>query len=157
MRTAFLLLALFFLTACGGNADAPGKGDEASGGAAAEGGLTQSQLENGIGPVDNVSLAAVDDALVAEGEQIFKTKCSACHKMDARYVGPPLEDVLERRTAAFVMNMMLNPEEMLQKHPEARAMLAEYMTPMPDQQLSEGDARAVVEYLRVAGEGAGAD
>lgn len=143
-----MFIALLLLAACGGNADQ--SGGESADGAVTEGELTQSQLENGIGPVESVSLGAVDDALAAQGEEIFRTKCSACHKMDERYVGPPMNDIVENRTPAYVMNMMLNPEEMLQRHPEARAKLAEYMTPMPNQQLSENDARAVLEYLRVA-------
>ncbi|MEX1054621.1 MAG: c-type cytochrome, partial [Rhodothermales bacterium] len=72
----------------------------------------------------------------------------ACHKMDERYVGPALGDVTERRAPAYIMNMMLNPEEMIQKHPEVKALLAQYLTPMPNQQLTEADARAVLEYLR---------
>ena len=47
------------------------------------------------------------------------------------------------------MNMMLNPDEMVRKHPEARALLAEFMAPMPNQNVTEADARALVEYLRV--------
>jgi hypothetical protein len=46
------------------------------------------------------------------------------------------------------MNMILNPAEMVEKHPEARKLLAEFMTPMPDQNLTQDDARAVLEYLR---------
>jgi cytochrome c len=37
---------------------------------------------------------------------------------------------------------------MVQKHPIVRQMLAEYYTPMPFQNLTEQDARAVLEYLR---------
>ncbi|MEX0599778.1 MAG: cytochrome c [Rhodothermales bacterium] len=146
MRITTLFIFLLLFAACGGNADQ--SGGEATNGAATEGGLTQSQLENGIGPVESVDLGAIDEALAAQGEEIFRTKCSACHKMDERYVGPPMEDIVENRTPAYIMNMMLNPEEMLQKHPEARAMLGEYMTPMPNQQLTEDDARGVLEYLR---------
>jgi hypothetical protein len=68
--------------------------------------------------------------------------------MEDRYVGPALGTVLSKRTPVYVMNMMLNPEEMVKKHPEAQAMLAQFMTPMPNQNLTEDDARAVLEYLR---------
>jgi hypothetical protein len=68
--------------------------------------------------------------------------------MDERYVGPPLRDVLRRRSATFVMNMILDPEAMYTRHPEVKQLLGEYMTQMPDQQLTPEDARAVVEYLR---------
>lgn len=114
-------------------------------------GLTADQLENGIGPIRSVDLGPPDATLADAGEAIFQTKCSACHKMDSRYVGPALRDVLSRRSPAFVMNMMLNPAEMVEKHPEVKALLAQFLTPMPNQNLTEEDARAVLEYLRVQG------
>jgi cytochrome c len=147
---ALLLACTTLIAACGG-------GDESEApdaGAAQAGGLTQEQLEKGIGPAESVSLGAIDEALAERGEEIFTMKCTACHKLDERYVGPPLNDVLDRRTPEYVMNMMLNPAEMLEKHPEAKAMLAQYLTPMPNQSLTEDDARAVLEYLRTAQEAA---
>lgn len=144
MKKAYVLLLVLVMAACGGETD-NGDANASAGGAD---GLSQAELENGIGPITSISLGEIDDDLAEQGEEIFTTKCSACHKMDSRYVGPPLEDILARRTPEYVMNMMLNPEEMLKRHPDAKAMLAEYMTPMPDQQLTEDDARAVVEYLR---------
>ena len=141
-----LAVLLIGFTACGGSDTAP---DTSAGAAMQETGLSQAQLEKGIGPIQNVELAAtVDPALVAQGETIFTSKCAACHKLDERYVAPPLGEVLSRRTPEFIMNMMLNPDEMVQQHPEVKAMLAEYFTPMPDQQLTEADARAVLEFLR---------
>ncbi|HEX9660469.1 MAG TPA: cytochrome c, partial [Rhodothermales bacterium] len=86
--------------------------------------------------------------LVAQGQAAFELKCSACHKVDSRYVGPALGDILTRRSPEFVMNMILNPEGMLAEHPEAKKLLAEYMTPMANQNLTEAEARSIVEYLR---------
>lgn len=112
-------------------------------------GLTDFELQNGIGPVkQKLELGKIDPRLVKKGEEIFNTKCIACHKLDERYVGPAQRDVIKRRTPEYVMNMMLNPDEMLKKHPEAKKMLAEYMTPMTFQNLSFDDARAILEYFR---------
>jgi cytochrome c2 len=86
--------------------------------------------------------------LVKSGHEVFEQKCSACHKMDERYVGPPLAGVIGRRSPAFVMNMALNPQGMLEKHPVTKKLLAEYLTAMPNQNLSKDEARQVVEYLR---------
>lgn len=143
---ARLLTLCFTLTlwACGGSEQAP----TAKPAGPAE--LTAAELENGIGPVKEISLGALDDALAAQGATLFKTKCSACHKMDQRYVGPALGDVTQRRTPAFIMNMILNPEEMTKRHPVARQLLAEYAAPMAKQNLTEAEARAVLEYLRTA-------
>jgi mono/diheme cytochrome c family protein len=149
------LLVLLAVVACGGGAAAedPPAEEGAVGGAAA--GLTPDQLENGIGPIREVALGPVDEDLVEAGEAIFTTKCTACHRLDERYVGPPLRGVTGRRTPAYVMNMMLNPGEMVQRHPVARELLGQYYTPMPAQDLTEADARALLEYLRDAAEEAG--
>ena len=118
--------------------------------AAAPGGLTPFQLEHGIGPVTSpvVLPASVDNTLAAGGAKVFEQKCSACHKMAERYVGPPLGDVTKRRSPAFVMNMALNPVGMVEKHPETKKLLAEYFVAMPNQNISQDEARQVVEYLR---------
>ena len=46
------------------------------------------------------------------------------------------------------MNMVLNPQEMVERHPVAKKLLAEHMTSMPNQGLTPDEARQVVEYLR---------
>ncbi|HJS47694.1 MAG TPA: cytochrome c, partial [Gemmatimonadales bacterium] len=110
------------------------------------------QLEHGIGPVTEVvTLEAPDHELAEDGEELFATKCSACHKLGERYVGPALHDVLQRRSPTYVMNMILNPQEMYEKHPVAKGLLAEYLSFMPDQGLTQEEARAVLEYLRPEG------
>ena len=116
--------------------------------------LTAEQLEKGIGPVTQVHLEEdIDDDLARTGEQTFQSKCTACHKLNERYIGPALFDVTTRRAPEYIMNMILNPTEMLQKHPTAKELLAQYnFTPMADQNLTEAEARAILEYLREAGE-----
>ena len=146
---------LFSLSGCGGGGDTggdAGTADQAPSGAGqAASDLTEWEMENGIGPItEPVSLGEIDPALVAEGEGIFNLKCSACHKLDERYVAPPLRDVTSRRTPEFVINMMLNPLEMTQKHPATKQLLAEYFTPMTPQGLTDDDARALLDYLRQA-------
>ena len=111
--------------------------------------LSAFELENGIGPIkEAVVLGPLDPRLAAQGEQIFSGKCGACHKMKEKYVGPALGQVTQRRTPAYVMNMILDPEEMYERHPVAQQLLAEHMTQMPNLGLTQDEARAVVEYLR---------
>ena len=145
-----LVLAALAASACGGGEGGePGVETGAAPAPAAPAGvLSAAQLEKGIGPVTRVSMGPLDHELAEEGEELFATKCSACHRLDERYVGPPLGDVLERREPEFVMNMILNPGEMVEKHPVVREMLAQYYTPMPNQGLTEEEARAILEYLR---------
>ena len=111
--------------------------------------LTAFETENGVGPVkEALVLGAPDHALAEQGEKLFAADCSACHKLDQKYVGPALGQVLQRRTPTYVMNMILDPEEMYERHPVAHQLLAEFMTQMPNLGLSRDQARALVEYLR---------
>jgi len=112
-------------------------------------GLSAFELEHGIGPVkEPIELGAVDAAMAATGKAVFEAKCTACHKMDTLYIGPSLGEVTARRSGAFIMNMILNPQEMVERHPVAKQMLAERMSFMANQGLTRDEARAVLEYLR---------
>ncbi|WP_457617131.1 c-type cytochrome [Lutibacter sp.] len=102
----------------------------------------------GIGPITNVELAEIDEAMAAEGKTVFKAKCSACHKISKRVVGPALAGVTERRSPEWIMNMILNPEEMVAKDPIAKKLLGEYLAPMANQSLTEKEARLILEYFR---------
>ncbi|SRX55139.1 cytochrome c [Aequorivita sp. CIP111184] len=104
----------------------------------------------GIGPIKNLELpATVDQAMAAKGMEVYKNKCMACHKPDKKFIGPAPTGVLERRTPEWIMNMILNPEEMVQKDPIAKALLMEFNgSPMANQNLTEEEARQVLEYFR---------
>ncbi len=103
----------------------------------------------GIGPVKAVEVAAtVDTALAETGKKTFESKCASCHKFEAKYVGPALKGVSERRKPEWIMNMILNPTEMTQKDPEAKKLFATFMMAMPNQNMDEKSARAVLEYFR---------
>ena len=69
----------------------------------------------GLGPVSSVQLGAINQAMATEGAEIFKNKCSSCHKPTQKYVGPAPLGVLDRRKPEWIMNMILNPEEMVEK------------------------------------------
>jgi mono/diheme cytochrome c family protein len=144
-KTLFIVLIALSISACSGE-----DGQRPSGATQpAEPQFTAFELEHGIGPVTEVvELGELNADLLAKGKDIFLMKCDACHNMDTRMVGPALGDVLERRSAAFVMNFILNPSGMARQHPEGKKLLAEYMTPMPFQNVSKDEARAIVEYLR---------
>lgn len=148
MRYCLLLLSILLLVACGP------KGNDTDAGAATDSGstggeLTPFQVKNGIGPVtEEVTLGPLDKDLAEQGEKIFELKCANCHKLDQRYVGPALGDVLTRRTPTYVMNMILAPDTMYTRHPEARALLAQYATQMPNLHLTKEEARSIVEHIR---------
>ena len=112
--------------------------------------LNAPTLDNkGIGTVKSLTLDAIDEKLAEKGKEIYKTNCTACHKFKKRLVGPGLKGITERRSPEWIMNMIINPEEMVEKDPVAKALLAEYLSPMANQSLSEEDARAILEYFRL--------
>lgn len=104
----------------------------------------------GIGPIDSFEFPeAVDANMAGQGEQAFKQKCTACHYPNKRLIGPAMQGIYERRHPAWVLNMLLNPSEMLEKDPIAKALLKEYNNViMLNQNLSQEEARAIAEYLR---------
>jgi mono/diheme cytochrome c family protein len=147
LTRALLVGSLAIAAGCGAKDAAP---PAAPAGASAAGGdLTPFQLEHGIGPITEVlNLGPVSHEMAEAGEKLFETKCSACHKMVDKYVGPPLGEVTTRRTPEFIMNQILNPDGMYTRHPVVKQLLGEYMTQMPNQGLTQDEARKVLEYLR---------
>lgn len=108
-------------------------------------------LDNlGIGPIKSVDISQpVNEEMANRGKEVFNAQCVACHKVDTKLLGPPMKGVLEKRNPVWVMNMILNPTEMIQKDPTAKALLTQYNNlPMTPMGLSEEDARNVLEYIR---------
>jgi mono/diheme cytochrome c family protein len=108
-------------------------------------------LENkGIGPIKSVQLGTdINQAMVTHGADVYKKMCMACHRPDKKFIGPAPTGILARRTPEWIMNMILNPVEMVQKDPLAKDLLMEFNgSPMAYQNLTEDEARAVLEYFR---------
>lgn len=104
----------------------------------------------GIGPIKSVTVPAeIDDAMAAHGEDVFNKMCTACHKMDKKFIGPKLDGITTRRAPEWIMNMIMNPEEMIQKDPIAKQLLVESnMAVMANQNINEEDTRAIYEFFR---------
>jgi mono/diheme cytochrome c family protein len=104
----------------------------------------------GIGPVKNLELPnTIDQGMVTKGKMNFDAKCLACHKTHKKFIGPAPVGILDRRSPEWVMNMILNPSEMVQKDPIARQLLIDHNgSPMADQGLTEEEARQILEYFR---------
>ena len=157
MKVSFKLLALFtalFLFSCGGNdkkKESPYEKKEPVKTEKKEPASKRIELSNkGVGPITSVDLdLVVDQDMVAHGKEIYGKMCTACHKADKKFIGPSPTGILERRTPEWVMNMILNPEGMVQEDPLAKDLLMEFNgAPMANQGLSKEDARAVLEYFR---------
>ena len=104
----------------------------------------------GIGQVTNVTLnTPLEQERIGRGKAIFEMKCSACHRLDeTRVVGPGWKDVTKRRKPEWIMNMVTNVDVMLAQDAEAQKLLELCLTRMPNQNVSIGDARDVLEFMR---------
>ena len=110
---------------------------------------TDPMTNKGVGPVKSITLGDLDEVMAAEGEKLFNEKCTACHKTDARYIGPSPAGITSRRSPEWIMNMILNPQGMLESDPIAKQLLAEANgAPMANQNLTEDEARKILEYFR---------
>ncbi len=105
--------------------------------------------ELGVGPVKELKLSStIDEKLVTHGKQLFDSKCAMCHMMNQCKIGPLMQGVTKRRKPEYIMNMILNPLEMTQSNATAEDQMQKYGMQMPAQNLSEEDARALLEYFR---------
>ena len=104
----------------------------------------------GVGPIKSLTLnAEIDQAMATKGGEVFKKMCTACHKVGKKFIGPAPNGILEKRTPEWIMNMILDPEGMVKNDPLAKQLLIEFNgSPMANQNLSEEEARAVLEYFR---------
>jgi len=104
----------------------------------------------GVGPIKSVTLdPEIDQTMAAKGKEVYDQMCLACHRVDKKFIGPPPNGILDRRTPEWVMNMILNPQEMVQQDPLAKDLLQEFNgSPMSNQGLTEDQARAILEYFR---------
>ena len=104
----------------------------------------------GLGPVTSVEMsAAVDQAMADKGKAVYEKMCMACHKPTEKFIGPAPKGILDRRSPEWVMNMILNPEQMVKEDPIAKKLLTEFNgSPMANQHLTQDEARQVLEYFR---------
>lgn len=145
------LLAL--VCACSNNNSAgkdnvqPGASAPAGSGSATD---TRYDSARGAGKFTHVDLAPkLDTKLADAGKTIYELKCAACHKLTGeKLVGPGWAGVTQRRQPEWIMNFVTNTEEMIQKDPKVQAMLEICMVKMPNQNLSDEDARKILEFMR---------
>ncbi len=88
-----------------------------------------------------------------EGEAVFKTNCSACHKVSSkRMVGPGLANIHERRSEEWFDQFVKSSQSLIESgDADAIAIFEEYsQIVMPDQAISETDLDALWAYIQEA-------
>ena len=109
-------------------------------------------LENkGVGPIINVILEdKVNISMANSGEKLFNQLCTSCHIINEDYIGPAMSGILDRRSPEWIMNMILNPIQMLEEDPIAIELLEQYdFEYMYNQNLLEEEVREILEYFRL--------
>jgi len=109
-------------------------------------------LENkGVGPIINVTLEdKVNISMANSGEKLFNQLCTSCHIINEDYIGPAMSGILDRRSPEWIMNMILNPIQMVEEDPIAIELLEKYnFEYMYNQNLLDKEAREILEFFRL--------
>ncbi len=158
-RLPMYLLPILLIAGCGGGKKSEGATSTTEQKAQQTAAVGQTQApaqseqvsEFGVGPIQeplNIP-ESIDEALAKKGEELFDKKgCTACHTLDEKKVGPPLRYVADSVRPEWIMNMIMNPDQMILKDPRAKKLLEEYGVPMTNQNVSKEEARAILEFLR---------
>lgn len=152
-KNAILLAACFgFLisTGCGSGEDKSKESESTTTTETTTGTGETGTNPKGIGPHANVQLThPLDENMVTSGKGVYEVKCQSCHKLtNERLVGPGWKGVTDRRTPEWIMNFVTNTDVMIEQDTAAQKMLEECLVRMPNQNLSETDARSVLEFMR---------
>jgi cytochrome c551/c552 len=101
-------------------------------------------------PVPEVQLNnPLNQEWVASGKGLYEMKCQSCHKLtDEKLVGPGWKDITKKRQAGWIINMITNPEEMLNTDAEAQKLLEICLVRMPNQNVTQDEARHIIEFMR---------
>lgn len=147
------MVALFiaFTAACGGNkgTQESSAGTDAGSTAQTDNGNPSYDPHRGEGKFTNVALGPLDAQKAEHGNEVYQLKCSSCHKLtDEKLVGPGWAGVTERRKPEWIMNFITNTDAMIDKDPELQAQLEICLVRMPNQNLSDEDARNLLEFMR---------
>ena len=108
-------------------------------------------LDNkGVGAITSITLSPeIDQEMVDRGAALFETNCSACHKLDKRFIGPSPKGIMERRSPEWIMNMILDPQLMVEQDRCAKDLLIEFNgAAMANQNMTEEQARDILEFFR---------
>lgn len=153
MKKAFLLSAISIaLYACGGSSTPSESSTSTSTESSASTSTENPSYDpnRGEGKFSNMDIpASLDKEMASSGESIYGVKCSSCHKTsDEKLVGPGWKGVTTRRKPEWIMNFITNPDPMIDKDPAVQAQLEICLVRMPNQGLTDDDARHILEFMR---------
>ena len=102
-----------------------------------------------------VSIKVASAQSAAEGAVLFKQKCTSCHALNQKVIGPALKGILERRDEAWLIPWIKNSQAVIASGDAyAVKLYKEYnqsaMTAFPE--LSDNDVKSILVYIKEEGD-----
>jgi mono/diheme cytochrome c family protein len=148
---SFIAFTCVFAFSCGGGNSNSGTPPADAGNKETAGSANPSyDPHRGEGKFTKVDVPAALEVVKAEaGSKVYNVKCQSCHKLtDEKLVGPGWKGVTSRHSPEWIMNFITNTDEMINKDPKAQAQLEICLVRMPNQNLTDEDARDLYEFQR---------
>ena len=151
MKKLFILSSFVaivaIVAACGGNENSGNSSTTANDKSSD---VSKYDPNRGEGKFTKVDLGTSLDVAKAEtGKKVYEVKCGGCHKLtDEKLVGPGWAGVSTRHAPEWIMNFITNTDAMIDKDPKVQAQLEICLVRMPNQNLSDEDARSLLEFMR---------
>ena len=145
---AFTVITSFLLMECGSD-----KGSDSNKSVTATKDtivISQGSNSKGIGRFKEVKLThPLDQNMIKNAQPLYNAKCISCHKLtDEKLVGPGWKGITDRRQPEWIMNFITNTQVMLDKDLVAQSDLVTCIVRMPNQDLTDEQARQILEFMR---------
>jgi mono/diheme cytochrome c family protein len=88
---------------------------------------------------------------VAEGEQLYKANCTACHAINDKVVGPALKDVHKRREAGWLIKWIKNSQKLVASGDAVAVQVYKENNEVPMtafENLSDAQITSIVDYIK---------
>jgi mono/diheme cytochrome c family protein len=87
----------------------------------------------------------------AEGEQLYKANCTACHAINEKVVGPALKDVHKRRESAWLIKWIKNSQKLIASGDPVAVQVYKENNESPMtafDNLSDAQISSIVDYIK---------
>ena len=108
--------------------------------------------QSGAAEHHNIAATAMPtESQAVAGKLAFESKCLACHSVGGGdKLGPDLYGTTRRHDDVWLARWLKSPEQMMQTDPTAKAMLAKWKIPMPNQGLTDAEIKQYIAYFKWA-------
>ncbi len=98
---------------------------------------------------NNANTIATTIANNTHGEELYKTQCANCHKINENYIGPSLKGATTRWPSnTLLYDFVRNSQEVIARNEYAKKIFMQYkQSPMlPFPHLSDNDIEQILQY-----------